>query len=209
MTDTEATPGESDLEVRLHRLSMSHHQDAASEGGDPFEDFEELNDSSPAPPTPTSTLPPTVIPLTAVVEPSVNVAPPVVEVASDPSTTDPDPKLNRVSSEPLSKFQDEGDDWDEGVDAHDDQVFEAAPRDSWSAQPSQAYVKSKIQELATVQEQAESTRDNPNILNALGMVLEAMRLQIEKAYEREKINPQDHQQLMEKITSVRELITSK
>lgn len=70
-------------------------------------------------------------------------------------------------------------------------------------------MKSKIQELTTVQEQVESTKDNPNILNALGSVLDALRKQIESAYDTSKIDANDHATLLERLHSVRELIASK
>ena len=70
-------------------------------------------------------------------------------------------------------------------------------------------MKSKILELTTVQEQAESTKDNPSILIALTSVLEALRKQIENAYDHEKIDAQDHATLLERLHSVRELIASK
>jgi hypothetical protein len=66
-----------------------------------------------------------------------------------------------------------------------------------------------MQELSTVQEQVETMKDNPNILTALGSVLDALRKQIESAYENSKINEQDHSTLLERLQSVNELITSK
>lgn len=70
-------------------------------------------------------------------------------------------------------------------------------------------MKSKIQELSTVQEQVETTKDNPNILTALASVLDALRKQIESAYDTSKIDANDHATLLERLHSVSELIASK
>lgn len=89
---------------------------------DPFEGFDEIEDNNSTDAASTS----------------------AASTASTPS---------RVSVEvPLTKFEDTGDDWDEGVDARDDKLFEApAATESESSGGSDAYVRSKIKELATVQ----------------------------------------------------------
>jgi len=178
MAEGETQISENILEQRLQRSNSNVHD--SDDGKDPFEDFEELDDG------PSST------------------------TSSAPSSKPPTPAPGATSGDNNNrnsiKFQDnDGADWDEGVDARDDDVFSApAPEVAGSA-----YVKSKIQELTTVQEQVESTKDNPNILVALGSVLEALKKQIENAYDHAKIDEQDHQTLLDRLHSVHELIASK
>jgi hypothetical protein len=137
-----------------------------------------------------------------------------IEDLEDNSST-PTPTATEASNRNSSKFQEtDAEDWSEGVDAKDDDLFDAPASDADGGGGSvqvqgSAYVKSKIQELTTVQEQAESTKDNPNILIALGSVLDALRKQIESAYDHAKIDEQDHATLLERLHSVREIISSK
>lgn len=131
---------------------------------------------------------------------------------------------NNTTSQPASrnsmKFQDnEIEDWDEGVGAKEDAIFDAPEKEeektnnnndnSNTSSSNNNYVKSKIQELTTVKEQIESTKDNPNILNALGTVLESLKKQIESAFDSSKIDAEDHQTLLDRLHSVQQLISSK
>eukprot|EP00026_Physarum_polycephalum_P012569 Phypoly_transcript_12891.p2 GENE.Phypoly_transcript_12891~~Phypoly_transcript_12891.p2 ORF type:complete len:168 (+),score=54.45 Phypoly_transcript_12891:292-795(+) len=132
-----------------------------------------------------------------------------IEELEDNVSTGPPSKPPTPAPGASSKYQDnDGADWDEGVDAKDDDIF-TAPAPDAPQQAESAYVKSKMQELTTVKEQVESMKDNPNILTALGSVLDALRKQIESAYDNSKINEQDHSTLLERLQSVNELIASK
>ncbi len=95
---------------------------------DPFEDFDELDDYSPSSLSNSSSASTTNLSISS--------------SSSETAST-----IDRESSrKSLQQFQDEGDDWNVGVDAQDDELFAASSQPAAStAQSSTAYVRSKIQ----------------------------------------------------------------
>lgn len=82
--------------------------------------------------------------------------------------------------------------------------------ESFVAKAEYSYVNNKIMEIGTVKEEVErsklSLEDNPRAVAALIEVLTAKQKQIQRALDREKINKQDHNKLLERLNQVRDLL---
>lgn len=79
--------------------------------------------------------------------------------------------------------------------------------ESFETMQEYSYVNNKIMEIASVKKEAEKS-DNPRVVHALYEILAAKQKQIQKALDREKINEQDHNKLLEKLNAVKELLRS-
>lgn len=109
----------------------------------------------------------------------------------------------RNSSEYIfSKFKEQEDDWDSGVDMEIEAFISKADY---------SYVNNKIMEISSVMEEAERRKgvkeENPKVIAALFEVLTAKQIQIQKALDREKINKQDHSKLLDRLNQVRDLLS--
>lgn len=102
----------------------------------------------------------------------------------------------------FSKFTEHEDDWDHGVDM---EVEAFVSRTEYS------YVNNKIMEIASVKEEAMRSKDklldNPKVVEALHAVLSAKQIQIQRALDKDKINKQDHSKLLERLNQVRDMLS--
>ena len=82
--------------------------------------------------------------------------------------------------------------------------------ENFEAMAQYTYVNNKIMEIQSVKREAERSkenmRDDPRVVNALFEILTAKQKQIERALDREKINEQDHNRLLERLDAVKELL---
>lgn len=72
------------------------------------------------------------------------------------------------------------------------------------------YVNNKIMEITSVKKEVERSqanmRDNPSVVHALYEILTAKQKQIQRALDREKINEQDHERLLERLNAVKDML---
>jgi hypothetical protein len=100
----------------------------------------------------------------------------------------------------FNQYKDDDDDWDGGVDM-DVENFESMADYS--------YVNNKIMEIASVKREAEKSQGNvrdPQVMHALYEILAAKQKQIQRALDREKINEQDHNKLLERLNAVKDIL---
>lgn len=101
----------------------------------------------------------------------------------------------------FNQYRDDDDDWDGGVDMD---------VENFDSMADYSYVNNKIMEIASVKKEAErsqaSMRDNPRVVHALFEILAAKQKQIQRALDREKINEQDHNKLLERLNAVKDLL---
>lgn len=155
---------------------------------DPFKDFEDLVDTPiAAPSTPCTPLETTSGILSLSAESGG------LEVSSQISISFESSGFGFV------KYTELEEEWDDGVDIT-----------SLLANGQYSYVNNKISEIASVKEEMQRTQqqldDNPAMILALVGVLQAKQLQIQKAFERDKINQQDQQLLLNSLSEVRTLL---
>lgn len=165
---------------------MTHQEE---DEDDPFKDFEELDDTLPSsqgsPLFTTSTQ---------------------QQHTANNSTGSPGQLESRISisfESPsiigIVKYTESEEEWDDGVDIT-----------SILANGQYSYVNNKISEIASVKEEMQRTQqqfeENPAMLLALFEVLKAKQVQIQKAFERDKIDQQDHSKLLDSLSEVRTML---
>lgn len=151
---------------------------------DPFRDFEELYDTTFTALTP---------------QQGFDLATTLESVRSSLRTS-----RERSREQALHKYKESDEDWDGGVDM-DVESFVATQEFS--------YFNNKIMEIASVKKEAERSQavmqENPDVVVALYEILTAKQKQIQRALDKEKINEQDHDKLLERLNAVKDLLKPK
>jgi len=166
------------------------------EEDDPFKDFEDLDDSLPS----TSSGTPSFSRSSSLrfsTDISYHESRALDVVSSRISLSFETPSLPNLIG--FVKYTEAEEEWDDGVD-----ITSILSNGQYS------YVNNKISEIASVKEEMERTQqqfeENPSLLLALFEILKAKQQQIQKAFERDKIDQQDHSKLLDSLSEVRTML---